>query len=161
MIVMGPAQAQEGPAEDAVAPPMSLDALMRLPAGAELSPKPQKGGATRREWEARFIDARGDIEEAKAALAASQRELEQLASGDQWKMGAPGASSGGENSPISFKLREQMRRQREEVTAAKGRLTELRVEANLAGVPEAWQVGPDAPGEGTSATRERSARSEP
>jgi hypothetical protein len=141
------APAQDGSAEDAVAPPMSLEALMRLPPNVESKPELRKGGATRREWEERFARAHGDIEEARAALAASQHELEQLASGEQWKMGAPGAPAGGENSPISFKLREQMRRQREEVTAAERRLTELRIEANLAGVPQDWQAGPDAPGD--------------
>jgi hypothetical protein len=152
-LLVGSARAQDGPAEDAVAPPMSLDALMRLPAGTEPTPKREKGGATRHEWEERFTKARGDIEEARSELAASQRELEQLASGDQWKMGAPGAPSGGENSPISFKLREQMRRQRDEVTAAERRLTELRIEANLAGVPEDWQTAPDGPDGSASANR--------
>jgi hypothetical protein len=133
------ALAQGAPAEDATAPPMSLDDLMRLPSAIEPTPQVRKGGATRREWQVRFEEAHAEIEDAKAELSASQRELEQLASGDQWKMGAPGAPAGTENSPVSFKLREQMRRQRDGVAAAERRLTELRIEAGLAGVPEEWQ----------------------
>jgi len=133
------ALAQGVPAEDATAPPMSLDDLMRLPSATEPTSQVRKGGGTRHEWEGRFEEAHADIRDAKAELSASQRELEQLASGDQWKMGAPGAPAGTENSPVSFKLREQMRRQREDVTAAERRLTELRIEAGLAGVPEDWQ----------------------
>ena len=54
-------------------------------------------------------------------------------------MAAPGAGANAENSPLSYKLRQDIRRQREDVEQAERALTELRVEANLAGVPEDWQ----------------------
>lgn len=138
-----PALAQGGSAEDAVAPPVSLESLMRLPEKTGPAPQLTKGGATRVEWERRFAQAHSDIEDAKSALASSQREVEQLATGDQWQMAAPGASAGSENSPLSFKLREQMRSQREELEVAERGLTELRIDANLAGVPEDWQTPGD------------------
>jgi hypothetical protein len=40
---------------------------------------------------------------------------------------------------VSYKLRQDIRRQRDEVAQAERVLQELRIEANLAGVPEDWQ----------------------
>ena len=53
-------------------------------------------------------------------------------------MSAPGAQAGAENSPVSFRLRQELRKQRDELAAAERRLNELEVEANLAGVPAEW-----------------------
>lgn len=64
---------------------------------------------------------------------------------DAWQMSAPGAPAGSETSPMSFRLRQELRRQRDELASAERRLTELEVEANLAGVPEEWTRPPDAP----------------
>jgi hypothetical protein len=58
---------------------------------------------------------------------------------DAWQLTAPGAQVTPENSPVSFKLRQDIRRFREDIERYEGALTELRIEANLAGVPAAWQ----------------------
>jgi len=136
----GAAQGEER-AQDASPPAVPLDALMRLPKdAAPPAPVETRGAPSRAEWEARFAQVRSEIEQSRAALAASQAELGELASdSDAWQMAAPGASANTENSPLSFKLRQDIRRQREELEKAERALTELRIEANLAGVPEEWQ----------------------
>lgn len=138
------------PAPGASAPPgasVGLDSLLRLP--PDSAPEPARtGGASRQEWEQRFATARGDLKTAQDALDKAQADLAKLAEGtDAWQMSAPGigqAQSGNENSPMSFKLRQEIRRQREEVASAERRLNELEVEAKLAGVPDEW-IHPGAP----------------
>lgn len=131
------------------APSVGLDSLLRLPpsTGAPAE-QPRAGGATRQEWQDRFVVARGDIEAAQKAIDDAQRELEKLASGtNAWQMSAPGGGApagGAENSPVSFRLRQELRKQRDELAAAERRLNELEVEANLAGVPSEWTHPPRA-----------------
>ena len=126
-------------------PAVDLDRLLRLPpSGQALQQDPRPGGATRSQWRARFSEARADLDDAREALAAAQKELEELA-GDSstWQVAVPGASANSsENSPISFRLVQEIRRQREEVEHSQRRLRELAVEANLAGVPEEWTERP-------------------
>jgi hypothetical protein len=132
-----PLAAEEDARSDG-APSVGLDELLKLPDdyGAEA---PVRGGATASEWRRRFRDARAEVEDAQERLARTQGELEQIAQGsDQWQVAAPGASQP-ENSPMSYKLREELRRQRDEVARAERKLRDLEVEANLADVPEAWR----------------------
>jgi hypothetical protein len=132
--------AQSAQATDAAPPPVALDALLKLPSDAPALEADAQAGASRKEWEARFGAARADLAAARVALAESQGELEELASETAaWQMAPPGASQNAENSPVSFKLRQEIRQRREEVERAEQSLTELRIEANLAGVPEEWQ----------------------
>ena len=72
-------------------------------------------------------------------------------------MAAPGAQPTAENSPVSYKLRQEIRRQREEVGRAERRLRELEVEASLAGVPAEWR-GPVQRADAAPATSANSAR---
>jgi hypothetical protein len=138
------------PVAPVAAPPganVGLDSLLRLP--PNIDPEPARtGGATRQEWEQRFANARGDLKTAQDALDKAQQDLTKLAEGKEaWQMSAPGlgqAAQSGENSPMSFKLRQEIRRQREEVASAEKRLNELEVEAKLAGVPDDW-IHPGAP----------------
>ena len=96
--------------------------------------------ARRKRWEARFADVRGDLDGAKAQLAKAQSDLESLANkSESWQMAAPGAQPTAENSPVSYKLRQDIRKYREDVGRAERRLRELEVEASLAGVPPEWQ----------------------
>lgn len=121
------------------APPVELDQLLKLPDSLDLE-TPRHGGATRSEWRSRFAEARKALEEARAALEAAQHELEALA-GEKagWQMSAPGVQvTNPENSPISYELRQEIRRQRDEIERFEGRLRELGVEAKLAGVPDEW-----------------------
>jgi hypothetical protein len=67
-------------------------------------------------------------------------------------MSAPGlgAATANEN-PTDYRLSQELKRGREEVDRAERALHELEVEANLAGVPEAWRAvprpEPQAPGD--------------
>ena len=61
-------------------------------------------------------------------------------------------------TPLDYKLSQDLRRSREEVERAERQLQDLGVEANLAGVPEDWRQ-PEAPEgaveEGPTATEPR------
>jgi len=127
------------------APDVGLDSLLRLPPTATPAAEPRTGGATKQEWQQRFATARGDVQAAHQAIDKAQDELGKLARGtDTWQMSAPGAPAGTqtETSPMSYKLRQELRNQREELANAERRLTDLEVEANLAGVPEDWTRPP-------------------
>lgn len=128
-------------------PPVALDALFKLPSRTPQIDAPERGGATQREWIERFDVARSDLTRAKARLEATQAELERLAAATQtWQVAAPGgAAGGGDTGPLSFRLRQQIRRDREEVETAERNLTELRVEAELADVPPEWTGEPIEP----------------
>jgi hypothetical protein len=142
-VVVSPAGAedvQQAATDPAPSSQVGLDALLRLPAQSPTPAREPAGLSDRKEWEARFEAARAELEAARAALAASQAELGELASGgNAWQMAPPGAGANAENSPVSFKLRQDIRRQRGEVAEAERALTELRIQANLAGIPEDWQ----------------------
>ena len=137
-IPVGPAL---GEGEAASVPAVRLERLYQLP--QQLAPRATQawpGGADREEWEQRFRLAHRELDEATAAIGAAQKELEGMASGGgSWQLAAPGAGAGAENSPLSFRLRQELRRQRENQAKARAKLTDLRVEASLAGVPQEWQ----------------------
>lgn len=124
--------------------PVGLDKLLKLPSAG--TPAPSRGGPVaapdRETWEGRFRDARLELESAKARLAESQAQLERLAArSENWQVAAPGAQpgAGGEASPLSYKLRQEIRERREQVQAQEKQLRELEVEASLAGVPAEWR----------------------
>lgn len=128
--------------DDAAPRDVSLDKLLAVPHDVELS-TPRYGGATRDEWRARFDEVRAERAEAQASLDAAQEELEGIAADtSQWQMTAPGLggvqAAAGEQAPLNYRLRQEIRRQREEIERADKRLQELRVQANLAGVPDGW-----------------------
>lgn len=131
--------------DDASPPAVPLENLLRLPAAVTApEPQPTVGGATRKEWLARFHHARTDLASARKRLASAQDKLAKLAAGsDSYRPVAPGAQPGSsENSPLSYGLREEIRRDREDIDKAKQALEELRVQANLAGVPADWMGEP-------------------
>ncbi len=134
--------------EDAQAPPVGLDALLKLPSSTSVrSPAPLAGGATRNEWLARFEEARLELLGAEKGLATAQHKLGEMAAGTSaWQVSAPGGIAGAsENGPLSFSLRQEIRRHREDIANAKHALDELRVEANLARVPLEWTGEEPAP----------------
>jgi chromosome segregation ATPase len=106
--------------------------------------KPSEGAALdRKRWESRFSDVRGDLDTSKAKLSKAQTDLEALAhKSESWQMAAPGAKPNAENSPVSYKLRQEIREYREDVSRNERRLRELEVEASLAGVPPEWREPP-------------------
>lgn len=130
--------AQPGPATPS-APPVAYDALFRLP--SDDAPRPAGGAPLdRKRWEQRFSAVRGELDGARGQLAKAQSELETLANkSESWQMAAPGAQPTAENSPVSYKLRQEIRQYREDVGRAERRLRELEVEASLAGVPVEWR----------------------
>lgn len=121
-----------------------LDDLLHLP--SDFKPKsegPPVAGASEEEWKRRFARADKAIVEARETLAATRRELDGLAENggsSQWSVAPPGAQGQQSTSPLSFKLRQQLQRNREALNAAEKAQRELRIEADLAGVPAGWRV---------------------
>lgn len=116
-----------------------LDRLLKLPDtdyGFE-----KKGGATRSEWRARFLEARTSLEAAKAALAKAEQDLAAAGGESQaWTFTPPGLPGGASTEPSDgSQLRQEVKKDRGEVERAQARLRELDVQANLAGVPEDWR----------------------
>lgn len=130
------------PAAGAAGP--GLDDLLRLP--SDFKPKsegPPVAGASEEEWKRRFARADKAIGEARETLAATRRELDGLAEtggSSQWSVAPPGAQGQQSTSPLSFKLRQQLQRNREALDTAEKALRELRIEADLAGVPAGWRI---------------------
>jgi hypothetical protein len=133
-------------------PSVALDQLLRLPpptrAMAVESPD-RPGGANQAEWRTRFAEARQEIAQAEEALSDAKTKLAKVStSSGQWQMAAPGlggkANENPQNSPVSFQLHQEIRRQREEIERGQHKLQELKVEASLAGVPEEWTRAPSA-----------------
>jgi hypothetical protein len=134
-----PAVASEEPA---ASPQVGIDQLLKLPSSVQVPPgkSARRGGHTRDEWRERFEDARGEIDEHRAALDRALAELKEMV-GEQgsWQMAAPGMpAAAAEDTPVSYQLREEIRRERVEMDRAEKRLRELEVEASLAGVPPEW-----------------------
>ena len=124
-----------------------LDDLLRLPSGFEAKPAARPvAGASEDEWKSRFSRAEKAIGDAREALTATKRELDSLAESggaSQWSVAPPGASGGGQQqstSPLSFKLRQELLRNRQALEEAERARRELRIEADLAGVPANWRV---------------------
>ena len=140
-----PGRSRPGDAGSAGQGARGLDDLLKLPSGfmTREAERPV-AGASEDEWRRRFVLAEQAIGEARETLAATRRELDGLAGtggASQWSVAPPGAS-GQDNStsPLSFKLRQDLVRDREALEAAEKALRELKIEADLAGVPAAWRV---------------------
>jgi hypothetical protein len=125
----------------------SLDALLHLPSNF-ISQEPRAvAGAGESVWRGRFEKANREFSEAQTALEETQRELEGVAQSvgsSQWSIAAPGGESGASptTSPLSFRLRQRLRGDRELVDATQKAKRELQIEADLAGVPQRWRTSP-------------------
>ncbi|MEX2204743.1 MAG: hypothetical protein WEF50_00775 [Myxococcota bacterium] len=116
--------------------PLDLDRLLRPPGVAPSMPtaEPDLGGRDRAEWREEFEKANAEVVELESKVEVNQQRLRANTAGD-WNY----SPAGGEASdPEVLKLRAQLRRDRQSLEAARQRLRDLRVEASLAGVPEAW-----------------------
>jgi len=121
---------------------------MRLPESMEYTVQ-RRGNATQDEWRSRFRQARQDLEESRAALDRSMKELEEVGSSTaSWKVAPPGLPQAKASptdvhadpgSPLDYRLNVEIRRHREAIKRAEQGLTDLEIEANLAGVPEDWR----------------------
>ena len=120
-------------------PPVELDAL-QLPAAVE-APREQIGGAPKSQWRSRFASARAELQAAQTGLEASQKKLGEVAEGSEaWQIAPPGAGpKGASEAPVDYALRQEVRRQREDLTRSEKNLRELTIEADLAGVPADWR----------------------
>ena len=101
----------------------------------------KKGGATRSEWRARFLEARSSLEAAQAALAKAEHALASSAGESKaWTFTPPGLPAGTNvDESDDAQLRQEVKKDRAEVDRAQARLRELEVQANLAGVPDDWR----------------------
>jgi len=121
------------------APGVELDRLLRLPDSFNNEQSGRYGGATRLEWLRRFAEARTAIDEAETELERVERELDEMAKGSaSWNVAAPGATDP-QSGPLSFRLREEIRRQREEKERAEKELRALEVRADMLEVPVDWR----------------------
>ena len=137
-------QARNAKAGDGQDP--GLDRLLQLPSGFLQPNAGTVAGAGETEWERRFTVAQKRLESAVESLAMVKNELDNIADeggSSQWAVAPPGSSagSGPTNSPLSFKLRQDLLRHRDELDAAEKAVKELRIEADLAGVPMGWRSG--------------------
>ncbi len=133
----------------------SLDSLLQLPSGFSTTEPDAVAGAGETEWRRRFSKADGGLAEARAALEETKRELDGVAESggaSQWSIAPPGAESGPTTSPLSFKLRQKLREERDQIETREKALRELRIEADLAGVPQSWRVA-DSDSDSTGAVR--------
>jgi hypothetical protein len=122
-----------------------IDALLQLPSSYSMDEPDAVAGANEKEWRRRFMKAESALATARDQLEATRAELDSVAGeggSSQWSIAPPGSSSGNNatNSPMSFKLRQQLREDRERIEQLEKALRELRIEADLAGVPQHWRV---------------------
>ena len=132
-------------AEDPIAEPESkplpqvaLDDLLGLPSDYEVLVQ-RRLGATAVEWRERFAVARKQIEDAKQRLSKAEEELDQVSQvSSAWQVAPPG-SSNPQNSPLSLRLRGDVKSHRKSVESGERELRALEVEAALASVPHEWR----------------------
>ena len=127
-------------------PTPDLDRLLQLPSGFITGNPRAVAGASEGEWRRRFTKATDELAEARARLESIKTELDGVAEtggSTQWSIAPPGGGGGDSSptsSPLSFKLRQQLRKERDVIDTKERALRELRIEADLAGVPETWRV---------------------
>ncbi len=138
-----------------------IESYLQLPDGFITTSPYSVSGASENEWRRRFKNAESALSEARTSLAATKHELDGVADeggSSQWSVAPPGAGGGGggppnaTTSPMSFRLRQKLREDRERIESTEKAARELRIEADLAGVPESWRHGEDHGSGGGPAT---------
>lgn len=128
------------PKADNERPKIELGRLLKLP-DSYRPPSANRRGVDRSKWEKRFEGVRLELSTAVQALATAQTELGEAADeSSAWAVAAPGGIPNPENTPLSYKLRQEIRRQRELVERAERLLLALEIEADLADVPDQWRA---------------------
>ena len=131
--------AEENASASKGAPTIELEKLLKLPDGLQYQTH-RKGGATRSEWQQRFANANSELQAAKQTLAEVQEELElTVGPSDAWQLAPPGMEASNRESTVNYRLRQAMRRSKEEVARTERQLRDLEIEANLASVPASWR----------------------
>ncbi len=119
-----------------------LDALLQLPSGYVGRPLQIVAGASEVEWKRRFLTGRESLSAARDALEATKLELDGIAlqgGSTQWSVAPPTGGAAPTSSPLSFKLRQELKRNRDELEFAQKEMRKLKIEADLAGVPRSWR----------------------
>jgi hypothetical protein len=124
-----------------------IESYLQLPDDFITTSPYSVAGASEAEWRRRFKKATSALSEAKTSLEATKRELDGVADGggsSQWSVAPPGGGGGdgppsASTSPLSFRLRQQLRADRDRIDTTEKAMRELRIEADLAGVPESWR----------------------
>ncbi|MEO2161688.1 MAG: hypothetical protein ABGY29_04095 [bacterium] len=138
--VTGEALPEKAPPPDSV-PNIGLENLLKLPSSWEGSEQ-KRQGLSAGQWRARFAGLAKEQQAVEEMLGKARRELDGMAGqggGGPWQMGAPG-SNNTEVTPMSFKHRELIRSGKEQLEALRRRERALSIEADIAGVPEAWRI---------------------
>ena len=123
-------------------PSVELDQLLKLPSSMDFEQQ-ERNGVTAEAWKARFRESSAEIRAAQAKIEKTMEELDGMsgqAGSGQWQMAPPGASSNTDVTPLSFRLREQLREQRVELEAVESKYRDLEIQADLAGVPDSWRT---------------------
>ncbi len=140
--VRGEEPAASPPAPAPAPPPVEMDRLLKLPsAPSEVSPE-RAGSASKSQWRARFTSARLERDAAQTALDAAFKKIGAKAGEpESWQIAPPGSSAKTTttDAPLDYALRQELRRQREELARAERRIQELTIQAELAGVPASWR----------------------
>lgn len=121
---------------------VELDQLLKLPSSMDFEQQ-ERNGITADAWKARFRESSAEIQAAQAKIGKTMEELDGMsgqAGSGQWQMAPPGASSNTDVTPLSFRLREQLREQRVELEAVESKYRDLEIQADLAGVPDSWRT---------------------
>lgn len=119
---------------------VELESLLRLPSDMSFQSQ-RRHGASAEQWKIRFRESRESIDHAQQEVKRVKGELDEMAGdggGGQWQVAPPGSNQT-EVQPMSFKLREELRRSRDNLVEAERGHRELQVEADLADVPQAWR----------------------
>jgi hypothetical protein len=124
-------------------PDVGLDQLLRLPNSLDFKEE-RRGGGGAADWRRRFSESRRSVSAAKARVAETEAAMAEagVSGSGQWQIAPPGQqASAGENGPLNFKLREDLRRAREALEEAARRHRALAGGGGRAEVPEAWRAG--------------------
>lgn len=133
-----PAPAAEADAPAQATPAVGLDRLLKLPSGIDYGVE-RRGGLTRGEWRQRFARVQASLKEERSGLEVAQQELSRIAgTSSQWAVGPPGTTN--TETPLDYRLRQEIKRRKDEIERLEKEESDLDVEANLAGVPPDWRL---------------------
>jgi len=125
----------------APAPKVSLDQLLKLPEDRDYRVD-LRGGYTQSEWRELFTKAHAALEAQKKNLARAEAQMRGVAHAkSSWKVGLslPGIQESSGDAPLDYQLGRRIDAAKEEIARLKKVLQDLKVEADLAGVPAGWR----------------------
>jgi hypothetical protein len=141
LLAAGPAGAEEAAASDAApaAEGAALERLLTLPDAGSYGVD-RRGGLSRGEWRARFLEITQALAAERQALTEAEGRLDEAAgSASNWQMAPVPGMQPSPDAPLDYQLRVAIRRHRSEIERLEHKLKQLEIEANLAGVPAEWR----------------------